>query len=171
MWLMASVGAAEGLQELIGSAVECKWPDDLLVGGRKIGGIKIEAQLGPGEIVSAVITGRFNINVAQEDFPPAIKDTATSTLVETGKEITIESALDAVLSGIERRYDDDVPKMMKAYTDRCETIGRSVRAMLLPKGEVAGVAAGIDSFGSLQVEVGGRTVPVVIDTLRKLESR
>lgn len=169
LWLMASVGVAEGLESLIGKQVKCKWPDDILVNDRKIGGVKIEAQLGPGEIASAVVTCRINLNVPEEEFPEAIRGTATSTLIETGKELAFEQALDAVLVGIEGRYDDDVPKMMQGYIERCVTVGRNVRAVLMPKGEVAGVATGIDPFGSLQVEVGGRTVPVVIDTLKRLE--
>ncbi|MGI8427337.1 MAG: biotin--[acetyl-CoA-carboxylase] ligase [Actinomycetota bacterium] len=169
LWLLASIGAAEGLAEITGLDAQVKWPDDIFVNGRKIGGIKIEAQLGPGEIVSAVVTGRFNINVAPEAFPPAISALATSVQAETGKPADPDKILNSVLAGIERRYDDDVPVMLKAYSAKCETIGRKVRAMLMPKGEVAGTALGIDPFGALLVDVGGKPVPVIIDTLRKLE--
>ncbi|MGH2810695.1 MAG: biotin--[acetyl-CoA-carboxylase] ligase, partial [Actinomycetota bacterium] len=153
-----------------GLETRVKWPDDILVGGRKIGGMKIEAQLGPGEIASAVVTGRLNINVPEDSFPDAIRDRSTSVLMETGSEMALPEALNAVLGGIEERYEsDDVSRMMQAYLERCETIGKRVKALLLPKGEVAGVATGVDPFGSLQIQVGGRTVPVVIDTLKKLE--
>lgn len=169
LWLMASVGAAEGLQAATGLDVKVKWPDDLLVGGRKIGGFKIEAQLGPGEISSAVVTGRFNLNVESDAFPEDIRQSATSLLIETGSQAETGKMLDAILKGIERRYDDEVADLIKGYSARCETIGRKVRATLMPKGEVAGVATGIDPFGALLVDVGGKTVPVTIDTLRKLE--
>lgn len=169
LWLMVSLGAAEGLQQATDLEVKVKWPDDLLVGGRKIGGMKVDAQLGPGEIASAVVTGRFNVNVEPSAFPPAIKDIATSVRAETGSAVQPERMLDAILGGIERRYDQDVAHLIQAYTERCETIGRKVRAVLMPKGEVAGVATGIDPFGALMVDVGGKSVPVVIDTLRKLE--
>jgi len=169
LWLMTTLGAAEGLEAATGMKTSVKWPDDILVGGKKIGGIKVEAQLGPGEIASAVVTGRFNLNVPADAFPDSIKDIATSVLAETGKQMELSDALNAVMSGIERRYDDDVADLMKAYTAKCETIGKQVRATLLPKGEVAGTATGIDPFGCLVIDVGGRSVPVVIDTLRKLE--
>lgn len=169
LWLMASVGAADGLQEATGLDVKVKWPDDIWVGGRKIGGFKIDAQLGPGEISSAVVTGRFNLNVDASAFPEALRDTASSLLIETGARVEPEQILNAILGGIERRYDDEVADLIKTYSARCETIGRRVRAVLMPKGEVAGLATGIDPFGALLVDVGGKSVPVVIDTLRKLE--
>lgn len=169
LWLMVCLGAAEGLQAATGLNVQVKWPDDLFIGGRKVGGMKVEAQLGPGEISSAVVTGRFNLNVGAAAFPDSIKEIATSLMVETGAPVQTEQILDAILGGIERRYDDEVADLLKAYSARCETLGRKVRAVLMPKGEVAGVATGIDPFGALLLDVGGKQVPVVIDTLRKLE--
>lgn len=169
LWLMTSVGAAEGIQAATGLEAQVKWPDDVLVAGRKVGGIKVEAQLGPGEITSAMVTGRFNLNVQADAFPKEIRETATSLLAQTGSPVKPEEILNAILGGIERRYDDEVADLIKAYSARCETIGRRVRAVLMPKGEVAGLATGIDPFGALLVDVGGKTVPVVIDTLRKLE--
>lgn len=169
LWLMASLGAAEGLGEATGLDIGVKWPDDIWIKGRKIGGFKIEAQLGPGEITTAVITGRFNINVEASSFPEPIREIATSVLAESGRPAESEKMLNAILAGIEKRYDDEVGDLIKAYSGRCETIGRKVRAMLMPKGEVAGIATGIDPFGALLLDVGGKTVPVVIDTLRKLE--
>lgn len=169
IWLLASLGAAEGLKEETGLEVKVKWPDDLLVGGRKLGGVKVDALLGPGEILMAVITYRINLNVKKEAFPEAIREASTSVLIETGRPMAREQALGAVLKGLERRYDDDVPRLLEAYRGRCETIGRQVVARLLPKGEVMGKVSGVSDFGTLIIDVGGRPTPVVIDALRKLE--
>ena len=169
LWLLASLGAAEGIEAATGASTRVKWPDDVLVGARKIGGVKVEAQLGPGAIASVVLTFRINVNVEPAQLSPEIRDVATSALIETGGPIERAAMLDAVLGALERRYDDDVPELLEAYRGRCETIGREVRAVLLPRGEVRGTATGIDDFGSLLVDVGGKPTHVKIDQLKKLE--
>ncbi len=169
LWLLASLGAAEGIEAATGVSTRVKWPDDVLVDGRKIGGVKVEAQLGPGAIASAVLTFRINVNVESAALSPDIREVATSALIETGGPVELGAMLDAVLGALERRYDDDVPDLLEAYRGRCETIGQAVRAVLLPRGEVRGTASGIDDFGSLQVDVGGKPAHVKIDQLKKLE--
>lgn len=169
LWLLAALGAAEGLAALGGLDVGIKWPDDLVVGERKIGAVKVEAQLGPGEIVSAVITLRVNVNVTSADLPEEMRDTATSLQIESGAETARSDVLNAMLTCLERRYDDDVPRLLDAYRGRCKTIGRGVKAHLLPRGEVMGTASDVDNFGSLLVDVGTKTATVPIDVLKKLE--
>lgn len=169
LWLLGSLGAAEGLGAAFGFETAVKWPDDILVSGRKIAGLKVDAQLGPGEIVSAVLTYRVNVNAADDDFPGELRGSATSVRIETGAEADRAGVLDAVLKGVESRYDDDVPALLDAYRARCETIGRSVKALLLPRGEVVGEVAGIDDFGSLLVSAGSTPTRIRVDTLKKLE--
>lgn len=169
LWLLAALGAAEGLVEVSGLDVGIKWPDDLLVGERKIGAVKVEAQLGPGEIVSAVVTFRVNVNVTAEDLPEELRGPVTSVQIESGAETERERVLNGILTCLERRYDDDVPRLLDAYRDRCTTIGQTVKAHLLPRGEVMGTARDIDNFGSLMVEVGTKRAAVPIDVLKKLE--
>ena len=58
---------------------------------------------------------------------------------------------------------------MNSYRARCRTIGTRVRAELLPRGEVEGVARAVDDQGSLEVDMnGGRVHPVTVETLRRL---
>lgn len=169
LWLLASLGAAEGLEQATGLPVTVKWPDDLLVDGRKFGGLKIDAVLGPGKILFAVVTYRVNVNVEPGDFPPSISDFATSVLMETGGPVERERVLDGILGGLERRYESAVSDLLDSYRARCETIGRNVRALLLPRGEVMGRVSGIDDFGALLVDVGGKPTPIVVPILKKLE--
>ncbi|MGH2705418.1 MAG: biotin--[acetyl-CoA-carboxylase] ligase [Actinomycetota bacterium] len=169
MWMLACLGGASGIENATGIETQIKWPDDILAGGRKIGGVKVDALLGPGEIMIAVMTFRINLNVDEQAFPEALRDVATSVLLETGKAMSREEALDGVLGGLEHWYGQDVPDLLEAYRSRCETVGRQVRARLLPKGEVMGKVSAVSDFGTLLVDVGGRPTPVGIDQLRKLE--
>ncbi len=169
LWMLASLGAAEGLARATGLEVGIKWPDDLLVEGRRIGGVKMKAQLGPREITSAVLTFRLNIDLDRSDLPESLRDIATSVRIETGAPAEREPILGSVLAALEGRYDDDVSLLLDAYKERCETLGRSVRAVLVPRGEVMGTATDVDDFGSLVIDVGSRKRTVPPDILKKLE--
>ncbi|MFN2388973.1 MAG: biotin--[acetyl-CoA-carboxylase] ligase [Actinomycetota bacterium] len=169
LWLLASLGAAEGLEAVVGAPVSLKWPDDVLAGGGKIAGVKVDAQLGPGQIQTAIVTFRINVNVERPDLPADLGGRATSVAIETGAPVTREAVLDAVLGAFERRYDDDVPALLDGYRARCESLGRSVRALLLPRGEVTGTAVDVDAFGALLVDGGGAPTAVAVDVLKKLE--
>ncbi len=69
LWVLASLAGARALESLGVNDVKIKWPDDLHVGGRKIGGLKVINQLAPGRIESAIATFRINLNVIQDRFP------------------------------------------------------------------------------------------------------
>lgn len=168
LWLLTSLGAADGVVRAAGIDVDLKWPDDLLVAGRKIGGVKVEAHLEPGAIAIAVLTCRLNLNVAPDDLPADLAEGATSTLIETGEDLPRERVLDGVLGALEDLYDKEVPALQRAYADRCITLGRRIRAELLPRGEIVGTARRIDNFGALRVDTPDGDVPVTVDSLKRL---
>ena len=166
LWILASLAAAEGLDKLGVAEVRLKWPDDIFAGGGKIGVVRVQAHLGPGQIESAVLTFRLNLAVTPDDVPDAAPASVTGA---TGRTADPSEVLDAVLTALERLYAEGVEALLAAYRARCRTIGTRVRAELLPKGEVEGVARAINDQGSLEVEVGGgRIHPVTVETLRRL---
>lgn len=169
LWLLASLGVAEGLEEGLGLTTVLKWPDDIMVGDRKIAGVKVEAQLGPAEIESAIVTVRVNLGVSAEDLPSELQGVATSSLIEGRADATREGVLDAILGAIERCYDLEVPLLLDRYKGRCETVGRDVRALILPRGEVRGQVLDINEFGSLVIAAPEGPAAVPIGVLKKLE--
>ncbi|MGI8407869.1 MAG: biotin--[acetyl-CoA-carboxylase] ligase [Actinomycetota bacterium] len=169
VWLLASLGVAEGLGEATGLTTSLKWPDDIMIGARKIAGVKVEAQLGPSEIESAIVTVRVNLAVRAEDLPAELQGIATSVLIEGIDPPRREEVLDPILGAIERCYDLEVPVLVERYKGRCETLGRNVRALFLPRGEVRGKALDINEFGSLVVAAPEGPAAVPIGVLKKLE--
>jgi BirA family biotin operon repressor/biotin-[acetyl-CoA-carboxylase] ligase len=166
LWLLASLAAAEGLDKLGVAEVRLKWPDDIFVGDGKIGVIRVQAHLGPGQIDSAVLTFRLNLSVTPDDVPDA---SPASVAGATGGTVEPSEVIDAVLTALEGRYHGGVEPLLAAYRARCLTIGTRVRAELLPRGEVEGIAKAVDDQGSLEVEVhGGGIHPVTVETLRRL---
>jgi BirA family biotin operon repressor/biotin-[acetyl-CoA-carboxylase] ligase len=164
--LLASLAAAEGLERAAGVATAVKWPDDVTIGGAKVAGVKAEAQLAPGRIDSAVVTFRVNVAVPSESLAE-VEGAATSLLVAVGAAPDRWEVLAHILTALQERYDNDVGSLLAAYSARCSTLGRSVRALLLPRGEVTGTAEGVDASGALLIAGRG---PVSIATLKRLES-
>jgi len=103
---VASVAVAEVLRELYGLEVETKWPNDVLVNGRKICGILSEMNT-KNEIVDFVVVGlgvNANFDV-KEVLPKMLRENATSLMVELDKKIQLEVLFRASLEKLESLYD------------------------------------------------------------------
>ena len=77
-----------------------KFPNDVLVGGRKVAGILAEAR--EGRVVLGI---GVNVNLTAEQLPQEVDRPATSLLVETGHELDRPELLAELLERLERRYD------------------------------------------------------------------
>ncbi len=140
--LQAAVGQVAGVDTAL------KWPNDLVVGDRKLAGLLAEADVHAGS-VRHVIVG-IGCNVAAVDFPPELATTATSCAHEAGRPVDRGALLDAFLSLLAVRLDalDEVPA---DYRARLSTVGRAVRVEL-ESGAVEGVATDVDASGRLVVQ-------------------
>lgn len=155
--LTVAVGAAEGVRKVCGAGVGLKWPNDLILEGRKLGGILVES------IPPVVIVGvGINVNVDTRTLPPEIAETATSLSASLGHEVDLEGILTSVLDEVEGAYGalragrgEDV---LAHWRRLSVTLGRSVR---IQNGAemLEGRAIDIDTAGALLVERsgGGRT--------------
>jgi BirA family biotin operon repressor/biotin-[acetyl-CoA-carboxylase] ligase len=100
--LLVGVAVAEAIHDVTGQEPECKWPNDLLLGGKKVCGILLEG-VQREDTLDFVVAG-IGINVNQEKFPPEIAETATSLRLACGREFNREQLLRAVLQRFERLY-------------------------------------------------------------------
>jgi BirA family transcriptional regulator, biotin operon repressor / biotin---[acetyl-CoA-carboxylase] ligase len=98
---VASRACAEAIAALTGLEPELKFPNDVLVGGRKVAGILAEAR--EARVVLGV---GVNVNIAAEELPREVELPATSLLVESGGEIDRAMLLVELLERLERRYDE-----------------------------------------------------------------
>ena len=102
--LMASIGVAETIEAGIGRPAQLKWPNDVLVDGRKIAGILPEASLSNREISFVIIGIGLNVNAELVDFPPDLRDSVTSLRLCTGRQWDLEGAARDLLEGMELLY-------------------------------------------------------------------
>jgi BirA family biotin operon repressor/biotin-[acetyl-CoA-carboxylase] ligase len=160
--LAAGVGIAEGIEAATGLAASLKWPNDLYVGRRKLGGILAEADM-------PAVTLGYGINVNPMSYPPELTNRATSLETELGREIDRGLVFAETLAGLSKRYDDllagRVDAILDAWRARAAGASGSRVAWTTPAGERQGVTAGIDSRGALLVKVGDSIERIVAGEL------
>jgi BirA family biotin operon repressor/biotin-[acetyl-CoA-carboxylase] ligase len=160
--LAAGVAIAEGVEEACGLRVDLKWPNDLQVSRRKLGGILAESS-GTGAH-AAVVVG-YGLNVLSTAFPQELRDRATSLETELGRAVDRHHLLAETLAALSRRYDDLLAGRFDAILDawrRRAPGATGARVTWTVNGSASsGVTAGIDDLGALLVRVDDRIERVV----------
>ena len=159
--LVAGIAAAAAIAEEIGRRPAIKWPNDVLVDGRKVVGIitEMESEL---ERVTHVILGiGVNLNAPRSAFPPELRRKATSLRVATGRRVDRAAFTGRLLAALEARYGRFVrggfASMRAEWEAHSSLTGADVRVLGL-EGEVAGRVLGVDTDGALRVRRRGGNV-------------
>ena len=151
--LTAALAAAEAIETVAATSVAVKWPNDLLIAGRKIGGILCESGTNPPSGPFQVIGIGLNINGERNDFPDELRETATTIRHEVGRFIDRNRLLAQLLYELEACLDEyaqrGFERLALAYGRRCSTIGKIVKATLADGKELVGLAEAIGKDGSL----------------------
>jgi len=115
------------LREEVGLEAGVKWPNDVVVGKRKICGVLLESKL--GDKVEYVVVG-VGLNVNVDSFPENLRNVATSLLLETGREYNLRKALNKILERFSFYYrkvlSGEVREMLSKYKRYNVVIGRQV---------------------------------------------
>ena len=159
--LLVGVAVAEAVRARTQVKAVLKWPNDVLVGERKLGGILVEA-----EPPSFAIAG-LGINVGQTGFAPDLDDIATSLALQGAMRLDRADLLAAVIARLDEALRDEA-SALERYRSLCETIGRRVRVERAAAEPLEGVAREVDRSGALVVDVGGGTVSVAAGDVKHL---
>lgn len=151
--LVMAMAVAEAVRSYEADAL-IKWPNDIVLHGKKICGILTEMHLG-AEGSYFVVVG-VGVNVKQRDFAPEIMDKATCLEKELNKEMDREELLGKILESFENFYREftlrgDFYLLSTLYNDILINRDNIVK-VLDPKGEFTGIARGINELGELLVE-------------------
>ena len=149
--LATAVAVAEAIESTTGLHVRLKWPNDVLVSGRKLAGILLESRI----VAEPIVVAGTGINLRQRTFPAALAGAATSVDLEGGRPVEREELLEAVLDAFDRwrsRLEREGFALLRArWLQLADTIGREVTV-----GEHTGVAVDLAADGALVLEqVGG----------------
>jgi BirA family biotin operon repressor/biotin-[acetyl-CoA-carboxylase] ligase len=151
--LAAGLAVREAVVEVTGLEVELRWPNDLLIGGKKFCGILNEMQA-EAQRLHYVVMG-IGVNVNQARFPGALEKVATSLRQAGGRTYSRLEILVRWLVALDRYYNrflkDGAGYIIARFTDASPYArGRQVRVST-PWGEFTGVTAGLDDTGLLRV--------------------
>ncbi len=161
--LVMALAVREAVQEICGTDVGIKWPNDVVVGGKKVTGILTEMSLEGMEIQHVVIG--VGINVKEQTFPAEIADKATSLEEAAGKSVSRAALLQKIMEHFEVDYEKflqtkDLFLLKQGYNGALVNLGREVR-VLDPAGEYGGTALGINEKGELLVRTADGSVKEV----------
>jgi len=138
---LLALAAAAAVAEVAGPDATIKWPNDVLLGGRKLAGILAEARPQEGWAVLGI---GVNVAVREDDLPPELRERAATLGADPG---AVEPTLTALLAALQRRLGDDGATILAAYRARDALRGHEISWQ-----RDRGVAAGIDDRGRLLVD-------------------
>jgi BirA family biotin operon repressor/biotin-[acetyl-CoA-carboxylase] ligase len=171
--LAAGLAAADAISATSGLAIDLRWPNDLLIGPRKTGGILVEAQSHAQPESSAVafaVVG-IGINVHQRSFDAGLATPATSLDRESGRRISRQALLIRLLKSLEREADALLdPTLRRAIPARVQEASTWVRGRQVevhgPQA-YAGITEGLDEHGFLLVRTAEGVVQVQTGGIRE----
>jgi BirA family biotin operon repressor/biotin-[acetyl-CoA-carboxylase] ligase len=164
---IVALAALDAVDDVVGYGAAIKWPNDLVVGARKLAGILAEVVPGTGSEQRAVVVG-LGLNVAwPPGWPPLGESTELDLLARrsttlsaiAGRPVDRGQVTESFLTALRRRHaaflDTGDEETLRAYRRRCSTIGRDVRVLLSDE-EVRGAAVDVTEDGRLLVVADGR---------------
>jgi BirA family biotin operon repressor/biotin-[acetyl-CoA-carboxylase] ligase len=158
--LLAGVGVVESLRRTTDLDATLKWPNDILIGGRKVGGILVE-RIDTADGPAAVIGVGLNVSTTVDELPiPEASSLAIEGLAHPDRTALLLDILEVMAhdySAWVHALGDPSTGLRRRYVDFSSTIGSEVRVALPGGHELVGTAIGIDEDGQLEVDTASGT--------------
>jgi BirA family biotin operon repressor/biotin-[acetyl-CoA-carboxylase] ligase len=153
--LMAAVAAAEAIYKFSRLEPLIKWPNDILLRGRKVAGLLNEIHSEMDRIHFVILGVGVNLNMDRKMFSKEIREVATSLKIEMGQTISRKAFLQSLLQELEEWYEiflkEGATPVLKAWRERAQIKGRPVKVTSFGE-TLVGVAIDVDSDGVLILE-------------------
>jgi BirA family transcriptional regulator, biotin operon repressor / biotin---[acetyl-CoA-carboxylase] ligase len=168
--LAAGLAAAEAIRIAAALPVDLRWPNDLLLGPRKVGGILVESKLSPNSPPQAMAVVGIGINVHQRNFNPGVATPATSLDLECGARVSRQALLVALLQALQQEASGlarpEAPALIPGRVEQLSTWTRGRSVTVHGPQACAGVTAGLDESGFLRVATATGLVTVQTGGIR-----
>src|SRR5262245_62144347 len=168
--LLAAVAVAETLIERGVAGVDIKWPNDVLVKGRKISGVLAEAVSAGTESLRLILGVGVNLN--HRSFPPELSESATSLAIETGEQVVVEELRDRLLEKIAQWYELWLRGASASIIDRWSRLSTYARGqqvvVTLEDEKLTGVTDSLTETGALRLVVDGGVRTILAGEVTKL---
>ena len=166
--LVAGIAAAQAIRQAAGLAVDLRWPNDLLLGPQKAGGILVESHTESGAVAWVVVG--IGINVHQRSFPSGLATPATSLDLVSGRTVSRQQLLIALLKSLEAESaalaDPATALAIPRHAEQCSTWMRDRRVEVHGPQACRGITDGLDDNGFLRVRTESRITTVQTGGLR-----
>lgn len=153
--LLTAVAVVQAIEDQTGLVPEIKWPNDILINGKKLTGILTELQAEADQIHSIIIGIGINVNQQLQDFPSELHPIATSLSIETGEKISRARLIRSIFTKFETMYmcylDEGFLPIKLLWESYAVSIGKHIKARTLTA-VIEGKALGITDEGVLQIE-------------------
>jgi BirA family biotin operon repressor/biotin-[acetyl-CoA-carboxylase] ligase len=152
---MAAVAAADAIEKFSGLVPLIKWPNDILLRGRKVAGLLNEIHSETDRIHFVILGVGVNLNMDGKMFLKEIRTVATSLKIEMGRTVSRKAFLQFLLEELEKWYSlflrEGSGAILKAWRGRSHIKGRRVKVSSFGE-TLVGVAIDVDSDGALILE-------------------
>ena len=156
--LLAGLAVSKSISSTLMVPTSLKWPNDVMVDGRKVCGILVESSV-KGDRLDYLIVGiGINVNFSISDLPGELEDTAVTLKDHTGNDIDTEELLRNLVCFLEMLYNrfrlGETASILDDWSEGSETLGRNVRVKTTT-GVLEGKALGLDQTGALLLSSDG----------------
>ena len=142
------------IRDVTGLAPDIKWPNDLLIGGKKVVGVLTEMSAEVDRVRHAILGIGVDVNLSAAEFPPELRKLATSLKVETGETVSRPELAAAILRELDFDYEricaGKFPEVADEWEAGCATIGKNVSVQIGGR-KISGRAEALDEDGALLV--------------------
>lgn len=162
MTLIAGIAVMKVINKVTGLSSKIKWPNDIILNGKKLVGILTEMNA-EMEKVNYIVVG-IGININNESFEDELSKKATSLYIETGKRFKRSDIINEFVKIFEIYYNEfcrnGFSSFVEEYNENCANVGCSVRTVG-GKREIKGIAKGVNEKGEILIESKGEIIPVM----------
>lgn len=155
--LVSALAVTEAVQQTAAVPLSLKWPNDLLLHERKVGGILCESNFAAANDPVVVIGIGLNVNVPPMSFPEELRPIAASLMDAVRQPIDRNRLMARLLLELEQCLDElrssGPVRLRQAYSARCATLGRQVRVQFTNDQPIVGIAEALSADGALQVRI------------------
>lgn len=162
--LLTAVALCRSLKRVTSLPIGIKWPNDLLIDGKKISGILLESAA-EDERLRYVIAGiGISVNLEESDYPVDLLEKATSLRISSGKKWTREAIIADFMKEWEQLYflyhEQGFSPIVTLWEALSVSLGKPAR-LITPQGDIIGVPIGLDESGAIKIELPDGTVKPV----------
>jgi len=150
--VVSATALRRAIQQQTGLPAEIKWPNDILIGGKKVAGILTEMSAELDRVRHAILGIGVDVNLGAGEFPPELRRLATSLRIESGRAVSRAELAAVILRELDADYarmgGGSFMKVADEWEAHCQTMGRNVTIQIGER-KIRGRAESLDEAGAL----------------------